>query len=528
MPALAEPEIGVRYPRTRNRNGTSNIHGVPIMGPVPKGVRKAPEDIGEEWMRAAVATAKMREAEGYLAPLHVGHHDDGEKPLACGMLRVMRVGTIQYEGRETPCVFADFVNVPDRFAERFERGELPYRSVEIHRWDKAPEINSCALLDSEVPFFRLPAMVGLKDETLGPDMVVGPSAHGLTLIGAPMPLAAFRASANGGAALYRFPSGETRAVNGKWMPNVIPIPEAEIRADFADKPEKEGESDGDSSSGDKPKAGEDGGAGGDPGPADEDANDGDAPTDESPDDDPKVKAADEMLAGVMGKLDGIASTLAKIAAVLCPSEEPTPQAKPKRGLEPEDLNESGDVSHMSADHEEIATMTDSKKPDAAATPQVDAAQFAEMRGEIAALREKDKARETRDTIASLTAAARTELRDYNIGAETEADLAHFAALGKDPLDRFVASFRRTTPKDPAKTIAEVETAAAKSTDPAEIATFAAKLPEEKRGAYFTAARAAGAEYDAITKTTAGKRAMSRFKSRLEYVQAHPSVTEFAA
>jgi hypothetical protein len=502
--ATIEPEVGVRYTARRNTDGTWNVYDVPIMGPVPKGVRKAPEDIGAEWLREAVKTAKMRELEGYYAPLYLGHTEDDSTPQRCGFVRLQRVAEIVYSGERVPCVFADYVCVPDRFFQRFAAGELPYRSVEVWDWRK-PEINALAALDSDVPYFRLAAMTGVRVEGEAPATLAERTSLDSY---APSPMAAFRASERGAAILFAFdpkPKGKDEQEDkGGAEPNT--------GAPFG------GGEDGDKGEGE--------GAGGEPGPAAEDANDGDDPTDEAPDDDPKVKAADEMVAGVMGKLDGIASALARLCAVLCPAEEAAPPSKPKPGLEPEDLNSSGDVSHMGADPKEIHKMSD-KKPDAAPPAPVDPAQFAELRGEIAALREKDKARETRDTIATLSAAARKELEGHNVGPETEADIAAFAALGKEHLDRFVAAFKRTSPKDPAKSLDEIEKKSKSVEVDPEVAKFAEKLPEETRGAYFSAVNSAGAEFDAIAKTPNGKRALRNF-TRASYIKNHPTVAEFAA
>ena len=461
-----------------------------MMGPVPKGVRKAPEDIGAEWLEAAVTTAQMRAEEGYHAPLYLGHTEKDATPERCGFIRLNRVAEIVYEGQKVPCVFGDYVNVPDRFFDRFASGELPYRSVEVWDWKK-PEINALAVLDSDVPYFRLAAMTGVRVEGETPETLAPfvPFETGT----ASSPLAAFRASDHGGAALFAFDPKPKKDESGATEPNTG----APIDDEAAAK----------------------GAAPGEPGPAGEDENDGDAPTDEAPDDDPKVKAADEMIAGVMGKLDSIASALAKVCAVLCPTEEFTSSAKPKAGIEPEDMNKSGDVSAMAAPvPEEIAKM--SEKPPVA-TPPVDPAQFAELKGEIAALREKDKARETRDTIATLSAQAKSELRDYNLSSELDADIAHFAALGKDHLDRFVASFKRNSVKDPAPSLKAIEESAAKPNELPEIATFAAKLPEDKRGAYFKAAREVADEYAVL-----GSRAQ-RLMTRESFIRNHPRLQEFA-
>jgi hypothetical protein len=60
-------------------------------------------------------------------------------------------------GNPIPTIFADLVGVKQEVYDRIRGGELPYRSVEILDTSRA-EIDSLALLDDEVPFFRFPLL----------------------------------------------------------------------------------------------------------------------------------------------------------------------------------------------------------------------------------------------------------------------------------------------------------------------------------------------------------------------------------
>jgi hypothetical protein len=132
------------------------------MGVIPKGAKSNQEPIAAPWMRKAIENSRARNDEGYLAPLHIKHHGFGVETKRAGFFRLTRVGLMRYEGEDLPAVFADFIRIPEDVFATIERGEVPYRSVEIHDW-RIPEIDSLALLEDEVPFFRLELLtVGKK------------------------------------------------------------------------------------------------------------------------------------------------------------------------------------------------------------------------------------------------------------------------------------------------------------------------------------------------------------------------------
>jgi len=147
-------------------DGMYVIHDVPIMAEVPRGEKGNRKRVGKSWMVKAVLKAKKRFREdGYKAPLHVEHHGKSETRSA-GFVRPTAVRQFKYEGKPVYAIFADLEVTPEILTEIKER-RLPYRSVEIFTWDK-PEINSLALLTTEVPFFRFDVLT-LNDKPEEPE-----------------------------------------------------------------------------------------------------------------------------------------------------------------------------------------------------------------------------------------------------------------------------------------------------------------------------------------------------------------------
>lgn len=116
------------------------------------------------WLEGALAKAKTRHAEGYFHPVHTRHHAavdpskrDDSDVAAAGRLQFRRVGQLRVGGREVPTIFADLVDVPGEVYREIQAGKLPYRSVEVLS-PSSGEIDSLALMDHEVPFFRYPLL----------------------------------------------------------------------------------------------------------------------------------------------------------------------------------------------------------------------------------------------------------------------------------------------------------------------------------------------------------------------------------
>lgn len=144
---------GGGYTASDNGDGTYNLHDVPIFAELAKGQKRNPTDIDREWMESAVKRHKALSGEKYMAPVHVKHHDLGANTERAGFLLPKEVRLIQYGGKPTAALFADLLRIPAAIFNRIQKGELPYRSVEVGDWTK-PEIASLALLDDEAPFFK--------------------------------------------------------------------------------------------------------------------------------------------------------------------------------------------------------------------------------------------------------------------------------------------------------------------------------------------------------------------------------------
>lgn len=176
-------------------DGSWTVRDVPIFGELPKGERSNKKDIGREWMEQAIAKAALREKENYLPPLHINHHDWNSTTRFAGHFRLTRVEEVVYEGEKILALFADFVKVPQDAFALMEAGALPYRSAEVHDWD-APELNSLALLATEVPFFRFEILrIGQKIPKASE--ITAARFSGRAALGT-------LSYAKGGAALFRF------------------------------------------------------------------------------------------------------------------------------------------------------------------------------------------------------------------------------------------------------------------------------------------------------------------------------------
>jgi len=184
------------YRASKAQDGTYTIFDVPIFAAhVEERADGREIDFGSDWLHGALDTARRRQAEGYMAPLHVRHHGDGEVEAA-GKFRMHRVGKITHDGQEVDALFADLVGVRPEIFQRIMRGELSYRSVEILDVNRQ-EVDSLALLDDEVPFFRFPLLRVAVDRE--PSAAVGGDA-----------LITLAMSASGGPARYYTASGAGR------------------------------------------------------------------------------------------------------------------------------------------------------------------------------------------------------------------------------------------------------------------------------------------------------------------------------
>jgi hypothetical protein len=141
----------------QTRSGSWIIRDVPIFSAHVDRRFGDPVEFDASWLNKAFEIAKLRESEGYLPPLHVGHHGDKEVVDGAGKFRVKRIGQISHRGEIVPTLFADLIVTDEGVYDRIRKGELSFRSVEIIDVD-SNEIDSLALLDDEVPYFRYPLL----------------------------------------------------------------------------------------------------------------------------------------------------------------------------------------------------------------------------------------------------------------------------------------------------------------------------------------------------------------------------------
>ena len=150
------PESTPTYKAEQARDGTWTIYDVPVFGAHVDQRGSEPLIFSRAWLLKALKAAQTRHQEGYYPPLHIRHHGE-EGVEAAGRVRLTRVADHPHGGSPIPTIFADLVGVKQEVYERIRGGELPYRSVEILDTSRA-EIDSLALLDDEVPFFRFPLL----------------------------------------------------------------------------------------------------------------------------------------------------------------------------------------------------------------------------------------------------------------------------------------------------------------------------------------------------------------------------------
>jgi len=157
-------------------DGTWTIYDVPIFAVHVDDRGPKPVSFSAKWLKKALERGKIRHAEGYYPPLHISHHGE-EGVEAAGKIRLTEIREHPHGGKDIPTLFADLVGVrPDVF-QRIRKGELSYRSVEILDVD-SPEIDSLALLDDQVPYFRFPLLKIGNEKRAAASPVLAYSAAG--------------------------------------------------------------------------------------------------------------------------------------------------------------------------------------------------------------------------------------------------------------------------------------------------------------------------------------------------------------
>lgn len=340
-PAVARntPKVDIRggnYKATIGPDGWAIFRNIPVMGPVPKGEKGAPEDIGPSWMKKSVGFSLSDYDKGnYAAPIHKGHHKSLsiEDPEFLGFFLPKEVGTASIEGKSEPAVLADIKLKPSAF-EAARRGELPFLSPEVD-WSTG-QFMSLSFLDSNPPHFKFPIF------TVG-EVTTDSTAKFEAALKAP---AAFgMASCCKHCSAYQSKHG---------------------------RPFEEGSMD--------PKTGE---------------NSKPSATPVEPN------------TATMGATAGSSTTL------------------------------SGTPANVKFE-----------------IPPEFAARFAALEDTNAALKKRLDAEDAAKASKELEAKALEDLRGYQIGEATKAQIAEFAKFGKDRLDKFVASVKELAPKEPPRSMGE--------------------------------------------------------------------------
>ena len=193
---------GGKFTAKQNGDGTWNVENLAIFAQHKVKFGDEEKEVGKDWLFAAKAKEDSRVAnDDYLPPLHIHHHGVRETTRA-GFFRSKAVAQAKYQGKLLWMTFADLVRIPSAVYRKIKAGELPYRSVEIHSLDE-PEINSLALLDDEVPFFRL-SLLTIGKEIPVEGLEVGKTIRAMNAESAP--LLAYRALGNGSNVLMNLDS----------------------------------------------------------------------------------------------------------------------------------------------------------------------------------------------------------------------------------------------------------------------------------------------------------------------------------
>lgn len=473
--------LGGRYEARLNADGTLDVFDVPILSELQKGEREdLPEfSIDSTWLAAALKQAAVRASEGYMAPLHIRHHGTDKIAARAGFFVPRRIAEFQVDGKVAQTLFADLVRVNPDAAQRILKGELPYRSVEILNTKGAPEIDSLALLDSEPPQFRYPLL------SIG-KLVRMTNAHVRPLAAQTGPAVAYQAfpAHSAATALFRFPrSGGIKMA--------APTEDEKLKA-AADK-EAEEKLAADKKDEEKLKAAAD--------EKDEEKLAAAADGHPEPDGDEMPPWADKFLS--------------KLVAALKPAERPAEQLAAAPPEADTALATAATPSFVDP------TLEGADKLAAKAISRLSAKFTAEMagaRGEIAGLKAALAQRARKDTEADLLAAAKKDLLESGIEldpATLDEDLPATAKLGKEALDRFVASLKRLAPRDPVQTFAALSADA--SNDPPEVARF-----QLKGVGQLTMARRLAANYEENRKKGVVTMSLER------YLACNASLIESAA
>jgi hypothetical protein len=422
---------GGKYTAVQNDDGSNtwNVLDVPIIGEIPKGGKKNLQAIDKAWLEGAVKKHQDRLKGGFRPPLHIEHHEPGVTTERAGEFIPQRVGKLKYQDRETHALFADLIRIPDQIFRRIEKGELPYLSVEIEKWD-AGEIASLALMDDDSPYFRFPNVtIGTKIHSF---------AEAATKVSEPMLVTALQATGTGGLILCKMSAGIRLNDDG-----------SEKQYDAADKSDKSDKSDKDSESDKSEK----------PNPADKSKN-------------PETEVETEAeVDGEGGDTKAMFKQILKLLTVMVKGQSGV-GALP---TEPKDDKTPVEQEKPMAD----------PKDKAAASVDADV-KLATLAGEVDGLKAKVAKREHDDEVKLRADKAISTLSGHHLTKDIKEKILLYAGETAKPqlLDAYVESVKLNFPKDPPPTFAQFDAAGAgvtgKANDPEAdkvLAKYANESPE---------------------------------------------------
>ena len=393
---LDSGDFGGRYEAKENDDGTWTIYDVPIMGPLPPGARQNTFPIDRAWLLKAIEAHRRFMSEGYVAPLHVNHHDHGRDTQSAGMFVPKRVATIKMGGKKVPVILADLLRVPAEVFSQIQKLRLPYRSPEVAKWED-PQIASLALLPDEAPYFKLPLLsvdVGQAETRVG------------RLKKKAQPAVAMCATEGGGSILFRLQTNE------------------EITMDKF-------------------------GMGSDPTLADDEDI---IEEDEDIEEDAGVLRHNAMMA-VLSK---IASKLGVDEEDK--DDDDDIELDEKKGYDKPEMLDEEDAD-IESEEEDVEINIEDKAPvdqDDEEKMEYSEPIIAKLKGKVAALEQSNRSRLRAEKIETMAQKAINELRDWDLDSETVKTVHVMAEAGSKPLKTFVESFKRSTPQDPPTTFDEFE------------------------------------------------------------------------
>lgn len=429
--------VGGKYKAAQNPDGTWNLFLVPVLAAHERELGFAVDGesqkfrVDEAWLEKALGRAVSRKtADAYLAPLHVNHHGRKEAVSRAGYFMPRRVGMIHYQGQELPCLFADFLNVKAEVYGKIKAGDLPYVSVEILDVTAEPEIDSCALMDHVVPYFKFP----------------------LLNVGEEIPATSIAAVSEAGPMTAYAHSGKRMSVLCYMAGAELPKPEEKPDDKTAEKP---GEHDGDKKDDKKPEGG-------------------------------LMDKMMTMLSAIMQHL-GLSKGSAGVP-------DPSPVDQGGKTMAAAKLADVLTVTTSAAPALTVTAVSQAMTYSKADLDSAVALAEAPLRAEIASLKVQVSKQVAEDGLKSKVAATLKKLAAYALGSDVEAELIGIAGKAGDKADDVLAAYASAIEKRGIKDPAPAFTAdVTVSTDalPAEVIAYSSPEKVKKATEYWNSFKAMG-------------------------------------